>query len=56
MGDLLHTWRTWRCRLHLSHRWRTRQVEAATEYTGERYQTCLDCGKYRDVAMMMPPF
>lgn len=32
------------CSLRLWHRWRTHQIEG-----GERFQTCRDCGKYREV-------
>jgi len=39
-----------RCRLNLSHRWRTIRT-----LDGGRYQRCLDCWKSRDMPTVGPP-
>jgi hypothetical protein len=45
-----NSWRRVTCRLNLWHRWRTHNVD-----DGGLFQTCLDCGKYRDVPMPGAP-
>jgi hypothetical protein len=46
-GGAAKPWRLFLCRLHVWHRWRTYQADDGSG----NYQTCLDCGKYRDTPM-----